>query len=258
MRAVNLIPAEERRSNAAGRSGGAVYALLGALALLVVLAGAYAMIGRSIDNKRSEVARVKAEADAAEAKSADLKAYTDFAGLRKQRTDSIMQLAESRFDWARVLHEVARTIPDDAWLSDLHGTAPAATGAAPAGASTTPTTSNYGASAAPATTATGPTIELTGCTSGQRAVARLMVELRRIDGVDKVNLTSSTKAGATGGSTGSATAPAPTTASGAGAPACTGSQFALTLQFHAPGAASSTGAAPATTATTPATAGSTP
>jgi Tfp pilus assembly protein PilN len=256
MRAVNLIPADERRGSAtAGRSGGAVYALLGALALLVILAGAYALMGRAIESKRAEVARVKAEADAAEAKSADLKGYTDFAGLRTQRTDSVTQLAESRFDWARVLHEIARTFPADAWLSDLHGTAPAAMGAAPPSALSTPSSSSSSTPAAAATTATGPTIDLTGCTAGQGAVARLMVELRRIDGVAKVDLTSSTKAGATGGSTGYG-APSGSTASDA---ACTGgkAQFAMTLQFRAPAAAASPGAAPATTAT-PATAGSTP
>jgi Tfp pilus assembly protein PilN len=250
MRAVNLIPAEERRSAAAGRSGGAVYALLGALALLVILAGAYAMIGRSIDSKRAEIARVKAEADAAEAKSADLKGYADFASLRKQRTDTITQLAEGRFDWAGVLHEVARTIPDDAWLSDLHGTAPATATAAPASTSGTPSSSSNSSTPTPAAgaIATGPTIEINGCTSGQAAVARLMVELRRIDGVEKVSLTSSTKAGTTGGSTSSPPAPAPT-GSGSGAASCIGSQFAMTLQFRAPGAAAATAAAPATTAT---------
>jgi len=251
MRAVNLIPAEERRgSTTAGRSGGAVYAVLGALALLVIMATAYAVIGRSIESKRTEIASVKAEADAAEAKSADLKGYTDFAGLRKQRTDSITQLAESRFDWARVLHEVARTIPENAWLSQLHGSAGPATGTA-AAASSTSTPSPDGSSA----TATGPTIDLTGCTAGQGAVARLMVELRRIDGVAKVDLTSSTKAGATGGSTAYG-APSGSSSSDA---ACTGgkAQFAMTLQFRAPAAAASTAATPATTAT-PATAGSTP
>ena len=246
MRAVNLIPAEQRRSAAAGRSGGAVYALLGALALLVILAGAYAMIGRSVDSKRAEIARVKAEADAAEAKSADLKGYADFAGLRKQRTDTITQLAEGRFDWARVLHEVARTIPDDAWLSDLHGTAPDTS--ATASASTTTSGASSTPAPAGATTPTGPTIQINGCTSGQAAVARLMVELRRIDGVETVDLTSATKAGESG-STASTPAPAPATGSGTGAAACTGSQFAMTLQFRAPGAAASTAAAPATTAT---------
>ena len=39
MKAVNLIPAEERRdTGVAGRSGGGAYALLGALVVLVVLA----------------------------------------------------------------------------------------------------------------------------------------------------------------------------------------------------------------------------
>ena len=254
MRAVNLIPSEERRrSSAGGRSGGGVYVLLGALALLVVLAASYMLVGKSIDTKRAEVATIKAQADAAEAKSANLQPYTAFATLRKQRADTVAQLAESRFDWARVLHEVARTIPGDAWLSDLHGTS--ADPATDAATSSTPTTT--GASAATPSadgTDSGPSIDLSGCTSGQGAVARLMVALRRIDGVTGVSLTSSTKPEASGAPTSTTSS----SSSGTTGASCTPSQtqFSMTLKFRA----SAAGAAPAaaSTTTTPATAGSTP
>ena len=70
MKAVNLIPSEERRgSTRAGASGGAAYVLLGVLALLVVMAGAYAVAGKNLNDKRSELARVTREAEAAEAKA---------------------------------------------------------------------------------------------------------------------------------------------------------------------------------------------
>ncbi len=81
--AVNLLPAEERRAaGAGGRSGGAVYALLGALALGLVLLTSYVMAGNSISSKEDELAAVTVKADQAEQTQQTLAAYTDFASLR--------------------------------------------------------------------------------------------------------------------------------------------------------------------------------
>ncbi|MDX6726446.1 MAG: hypothetical protein QOK49_1251, partial [Baekduia sp.] len=51
MRAVNLIPTDQQRGagGAAGRSGGGAYILLGALALIVAMAGAYVLAGKKVD-----------------------------------------------------------------------------------------------------------------------------------------------------------------------------------------------------------------
>ena len=51
-----------------------------------------------------------------------LNAYTDFAALRVKRDETVKQIADSRFDWAHALSEVARTVPKDAWLVSLDGT----------------------------------------------------------------------------------------------------------------------------------------
>ncbi|HEX6390151.1 MAG TPA: hypothetical protein VFZ89_11900, partial [Solirubrobacteraceae bacterium] len=72
MKAVNLIPKDERTggSGVAGRSGGAVYILLGALAAIVLMVGSLALTSRSASDKRAELAQVEAEATASEAKAA--------------------------------------------------------------------------------------------------------------------------------------------------------------------------------------------
>ena len=59
MKAVNLIPAEERRGGASGsgHSGGAVYVVLGALALVVVMAAAYTLSTHDIKSSKSDLAR---------------------------------------------------------------------------------------------------------------------------------------------------------------------------------------------------------
>ena len=235
MKAVNLTPAGHR-----GGGGTAVYGLLGALALVVLLVGAYAMTGKSIRDTQAQVASAKAKADAAEAKAADLKPYGDFAAMRKQRTDTVTQLATTRFDWAHVLHEVARTIPGDTSLSTLHGNTDSSA------ANGTPAPATTGTTGAPATP-DGPTVDISGCTGGQAATARLMVALRRIDGVQDVKLSASQ---ADTASASSASSTSKGSASTAGD--CTGKRttFSMTLKFRPQAAAATPAATTASTGST--------
>ena len=84
-------------------------------------------------------------------------------------------LAQSRFDWERVLRELALVLPDDIWLTSLGGSAGA--GAGPEGAADE--------------SITGPSLLIKGCGTGHPAVARLLAALRDIDGVTRVGLTKS-------------------------------------------------------------------
>lgn len=180
MKPVNLIPVEERRNTSvAGRSGGGVYVLLGALALVVVLASAYAIAGRQIADKRSELAGVTAEATRVEAEAARLQAYQRFATLRDKRTETVTSLARSRFDWAGSLREVARTVPAGVSLTALAGTV------AP-GVNVEGATTDALRAALP-----NPALVLQGCTRSQEQVAVLMSSLRRISGVERVALSTS-------------------------------------------------------------------
>ena len=62
VRAVNLIPAEERRGagGLAGRSGGVVYVLVGGLAVLVVLGVIYAFAVQSVADRKGQLASLTA------------------------------------------------------------------------------------------------------------------------------------------------------------------------------------------------------
>jgi Tfp pilus assembly protein PilN len=183
MRAVNLIPADQQRGagGAAGRSGGGVYMFLGALALLVVMAGAYALAGKSVTDKKSDLARISQEATQAEAQAQSLASYTKFAAIRSKREQTVQQLAAGRFDWSHALHEVARVLPTNAWLTQLTGTTSptVAVGASGGG-------SLRGALAVPA-------IQVAGCTTSQSSVAKMMARMRLIDGVQRVSLENSEK-----------------------------------------------------------------
>lgn len=235
MRAVNLIPAEERRNTTvAGRSGGGAYVLLAALGLLVVLASSYALAGRSVNEKRSELAAVRAEADQMQAEADRLKAYQEFASMRQKRTETVTSLAASRFDWARALREVARTVPTDVSLSGLSGTV------AP-GVTVDNAVSDNLRGALPL-----PAVSLTGCTRSQGDVARLMSSLRRMDGVERVSLSDSSK-------TDTATSSSAASSTGATGDCTAGSdkrpKFTMTVFFTAPAAASTPATASGTAAT---------
>ncbi len=185
MRAVNLIPEDERRGagGAAGRSGGAAFVLLAMLGVLVLVTTAYTLQRRSVTGKRAELVRTEALATQSEARAAALGPYSQFAGLRDKRVATVKDLAASRFDWSHSLHELARVIPSSAWLTSLRGTvAPGvALKAGGGGASSL-------RSAIPS-----PAIEIVGCSVDQDSVARMVTRMRLIDGVSRVALQSSVK-----------------------------------------------------------------
>lgn len=188
MRAVNLIPEDERKGagGAAGRSGGAAYVLLGFLAVLVLLAGVYAVQKTSVSDKRVELAGVEAQAGAAEARAGTLTAFTAFSELRATRTQTIFSLASSRFDWSHALEELARVIPSDVSLTTLN--ASVAPGGAGGGGGASGLRGNLPL----------PAIELDGCASSQVSVARMLKRMRLIDGVTRAALQSSVKPDAAG------------------------------------------------------------
>jgi len=191
MRAVNLVPAEERRGagGAGGRSGGAAYVLLGLLAVLVVVVSFYTLEKRSIGEKRSEIATLETEAARAEAQASELASFTQFGGLRATRTQTVSSLAASRFDWSHAMGEVARVIPKNVWLTGLQGTVtPGVTLKTTAAAQTSALRSALAV----------PAVELVGCTTDQPSVARMITRMRLIDGVTRVALQSSVKAESSG------------------------------------------------------------
>jgi Tfp pilus assembly protein PilN len=179
MKAVNLIPADQRRTRAAGGSELLTYVVLGILALVVAVGAAYAVVNRSVSDRRAELARVQAQAKAFADEAASLKAYTEFNALREKRSETVRSLAASRFDWSHALHEVARTIPSNAWLTGMRATV-------------TPSSAVQGGVTDPLRSALqSPAIEIAGCTTGQDKVAGVISSLRRIDGVERVSLSSS-------------------------------------------------------------------
>jgi Tfp pilus assembly protein PilN len=195
MRAVNLIPADERGRRGGGSGSGlASYLVLGVLALVVAMSAAYTLANRSLSERRAQLGSVQSQVQSAEAQADELASYTTFSALRQKRTDTVRSLAASRFDWSQALHEVARTIPSDAWLTSLRGTV--APGISVEGGSDDPLRNAIAS----------PALELVGCTVSQGNVAAVISSLRRVEGVERVSLSSAEKladsgSGSTGGDT---------------------------------------------------------
>jgi Tfp pilus assembly protein PilN len=180
VRPVNLIPPEKRRGDRApSRTGALPYVIVGALAIAVVLVTFMTMTGKQISDRESEVASLEAQEQAATARADALRPYAEFAALSEARDATVTSLAESRFDWERVLRELARVIPEDVWLTDATGTI-------------NPSVQIQGATVVEGRdTVAGPALELVGCGANQRAVAGFLAALRDIDGVTRVGIASS-------------------------------------------------------------------
>ncbi len=117
MKAVNLIPSDQRRAKASGEMSGGAYGVLGVLAVLLVMAVAYVMSTNSVNDNKSKAAEARQEADAAEAKTKQLGSFTDFASIKDQRLAAVTAAAQTRFDWERLMRELSRVMPNGSWVS---------------------------------------------------------------------------------------------------------------------------------------------
>lgn len=198
MRPVNLIPPEQARTGRAApmRTGVTVYVLIAGL--LAVLGAVTLMVTTSngIADKKVQIADLEVQEQQAQARADSLSAYAEFASAQQARTATIASLAQSRFDWQRVLRELALVIPPDVTIQSLTGSANSGVNVGSASQSALRSQIN------------GPALSLLGCAADQPGVAALMAAIQDIDGVTRVGLDKSTVDSApgstnAGGSTGS-------------------------------------------------------
>ena len=238
MRAVNLIPAEQRAGSGpvAGRSDGAAYAVLALLGGFALFAFLYGSARHEISSRRARVASLTAEAQQTQAAATQLAPYTTFIAMNQQREQAVSELAQSRFDWAQAFHELGRVLPVNASITSVSGTI----GSTSSGGATTASGASGAAGSSTVASATPPgsvpVITLTGCSTSQSGVAQTLNRLRLIDGVSAVTLQSSALGGAGSASSGGSCAP-------------TDASFSAELTFEALPAVSSTGSTPATATT---------
>lgn len=201
MRPVNLIPAEDRRGDERPlRTGPVAYIVLGALVLALAGVTMLVLTNNKISDRKSELTQVEREDAAEKARAESLASYTQFAALHEERVQTIASLADSRFDWERVMRELSLILPHDVWLTSLEASASAESG-------------ESGSGGALSGSIAGPSLAIVGCAAGQDAVAGFVTALKDIDGVTRVGIESSelaseeegagstTESGSEGGST---------------------------------------------------------
>lgn len=190
MRPVNLLPREVKQRQLRHGTGFAPYVVIGALVVVVVALLGYVLVQNQVTSRKNELADMTKQEAELKKKAQELSDYSKFANMKLVRVAGLTMISQSRFDWSKVLFDVSKALPDDAWLIEATGkvSKEAKTGE--------PGASNSGSGGTRSKDANkpdvpGPTLELVGCTYRQWQLARMMTRLRNIEGVAQVLLTTS-------------------------------------------------------------------
>jgi Tfp pilus assembly protein PilN len=161
MRAVNLLPIDDRGGRRRPPAAPLAVAGVGVLLASVLAMGFFSASGK-VDEREQELAAVERQLAAAKRAAKPSKpSRPRRTAERDQRLTALNDALAKRLAWDRVLRDVSLVLPDDVWLSSLRADAPAA---AEAGSE-------------PATAAAGRTLTFTGFTYSQESVARLLRRL---------------------------------------------------------------------------------
>jgi Tfp pilus assembly protein PilN len=185
MKAVNLIPADQRRGagGIAGRSGGLVYVVAAGLLVVVVLGVIYAFAVKDVANKTGQLSQVTSEVAVVQTQANSLQNYLQVHQLSEAKVKSVVSIAQSRFNWPGAMAQIALALPSDVTFSSL--TAVASNGAGSA-------TSAVPATTAPSTSSS-PTFALAGCASSQSEIATILTKLQSVPSVTNVSLADAAK-----------------------------------------------------------------
>jgi Tfp pilus assembly protein PilN len=184
MRAVNLLPLEARyrkqwwAADAVPASPKRILAGGGVLvAVLVFSLGAAYMLQKSIvEDRQTTKAGLEQKVAAAEAEATRIRAEQDSA---QARLTAFTTVTSRRITWEKVLRDLSRVLPPNAFLSTLAASSP------------TPASGAAAATAAPGAVPTAFTIA--GSTSSQPAVALVLDRLALLPWLSAVTLQSSTR-----------------------------------------------------------------
>jgi Tfp pilus assembly protein PilN len=184
VRPVNLIPPEARRGDKAPmRTGALSYVIVGVLAVALFGVTAVVLTNNQISDRKAEKSGLEAQLAQAEAQAKRVSSFANFASLQQAREQTVASLAQSRFDWERVLRELAIVIPEDVWLTQLTATVSPEVQIEDSGSSSSSSVS--------LDSVQGPALHMEGCGDGHEAVAKFLAALRDIDGVTRVSVLSS-------------------------------------------------------------------
>jgi Tfp pilus assembly protein PilN len=134
------------------------------------------MVSNQISSGKERLVAISGELAQSEAEAAKLKPYATFAQATIERRDAVTKVAKARFDWDKMLIQLARVAPGDVWLTSAKGTVSSASSVEGSGGG-----GGAGRGAYP-----GPALELAGCGKRERDVPKYMDRLYTITGVNEV------------------------------------------------------------------------
>lgn len=178
MRAVNLLPQDAARSPSRRPSAAVLVGVIGAVLVTFALAVGLLRTSARAGEEQERFDAASAQLDVLGPAPPPPSAVAAGLGDEQQaRLQAVSAVLTRRVAWDRVLRNVSLVIPEDVWLTNLAGTAPAA-----ATAQASPT-------AAPAESSAVPSgLTLTGFTYSHRAVARVLARIALLPDLRNVQL----------------------------------------------------------------------
>jgi Tfp pilus assembly protein PilN len=190
MEAINLLPAGAIRRNRWGDADVSatkrvlVTAVAAAGVVIIASGAAFVQVHNTVSNRQATLDGLQQQVAAAQATAASAQAARANVAARR---NAVTTVTSQRVTWEQVLRDLARVLPSNVWLQNLQAQSPTPTVSASA-ASTTSTTTT-------APTGSTPTaFVVTGFTSSQKAVARVIDRLSVLPWLSDVSLQQSTRA----------------------------------------------------------------
>ena len=116
MNAVNLIPADRRKRSVSVSVSPLTLGVIGGLVVVLVAAVLYVFAMNDVRARKSELARVTANAASWQAAANSYTSYVTAAQQQKQQLADIRQLVTGRFPWSMLLSQIGGVMPADAAL----------------------------------------------------------------------------------------------------------------------------------------------
>jgi len=191
VRAVNLLPRDDRRRGGPSIPTPIAVTAIGGFTLVAAVVGLlFVSAHGTVKSRRLELAQKQQELAAIPVPAQSQVQQQDALVADKQARVTALNAALSRrIAWDRVLREFALVLPDDVWLQDLSASAPTL-------AAATATTDAEAASSSSSAPALGGVLgfSIEGYTYSHDAVARLLTRLSVIPDLQQVQLVSSEQA----------------------------------------------------------------
>jgi Tfp pilus assembly protein PilN len=179
VRAVNLLPRDDRRSRTRQNDPVLIGGVSAVVAVTALVAALFLVSSTDVADKQKRLDAVQSELDATPVPPPAPEGNSALEQDKSQRIAALSAALSKRLAWDRVFRELSLVLPEDIWLSTLSAKAPDA------------------AAAAPGAPSAGFTIN--GQTYSHDGVARLLARLALVPHLSGVQLQHSARATSEGG-----------------------------------------------------------